>query len=62
MFSKFGTINGSGGTSGAAVSAPIAGPRSGGAAGAWHPTILGLLVLVACEIVVAGFLSRHLLR
>lgn len=42
------------------VSSPQAGSLSSGPGG-WHPTVLYLLVLVVAEIVVAGFLSRHLL-
>lgn len=29
--------------------------------GGWHPDVLYMLALVIAEIVVAGFLSRHLL-
>ena len=45
---------------------PIAGPQTAGpGAGAlagWQPTILYLIVLLAVEIFVAGFLSRTVLR
>jgi len=49
-----------GGAAGGAT--PIAGPGDGSAPGGWHPTVLYMLALIVAEIVVVGFLSRHLLR
>jgi hypothetical protein len=42
---------------------PVQSPQGGlsSGPGGWHPTVLYLLVLVVLEIIVAGFLSRHLL-
>lgn len=33
----------------------------GAGPGGWHPTVLYMLALVIAEIVLVGFLSRHLL-
>lgn len=47
----------------AGVTAAAGPARSGGvrSPGGWHPTVISMLLLVIAEIVVAGFLSRHLL-
>ena len=49
---------------GASGTASVARPPSGGVAapGGWHPTILYLLALVAAEMVILGFVSKHLLK
>lgn len=46
------------------AASPLASGTSGGvsAPGGWHPTILYLIVLLAAEILVVGFLSRTVLR
>jgi len=43
---------------------PITSPgaASGTGPGEWHPTVLWMLALVLAEIILAGFLSRNLLR
>lgn len=48
----------------ASAGVSVASPPAGGLAapGGWHPTVLYMLGLVIAEIVVTGFLSRHLLR
>jgi len=47
----------------AAVQAPSnAGSGSVNGPGGWHPTVLYMTGLVIAEIVVVGFLSRHLLK
>jgi hypothetical protein len=30
--------------------------------GGWHPTVLYMLALIIAEVVLVGFLSRHLLK
>lgn len=47
--------NMAGSTSYAAGQGPAAGSNSG-----WHPTILYMFVLILLEMVVFGFISRHL--
>lgn len=51
------------GVSAGASTAPSVGRGSSAAAGpgGWHPTVLYMLALVVGEIVIAGWLSRHLL-
>lgn len=51
----------SGGPS-ASTAAPLSGPTAGaGTTSGWHPTVVYMLGLVVAEIIVVGFLSRHLL-
>lgn len=44
-----------GASSSPAAAASVAAP------GGWHPTVLYMLALVIGEVLIAGFLSRHLL-
>lgn len=50
-------------TSDGASAGPVSSPQGSLSygPGGWHPTVLYLLVLVVVEVIVAGFLSRHLL-
>lgn len=52
---------------GSTAASPVLGPQSAGpggvsGVGGWHPTVLYLIVLVAAEIFVVGWLSRTALR
>ena len=41
--------------------APITSPSGGGnAAGGWHPTVLYMIALVAAEIALVAWISKHL--
>jgi hypothetical protein len=52
---------GAGASVGAGGSANAANPAMGPkGAGGWHPTVLYMLALIVLEIVIVGFLSRHL--
>jgi hypothetical protein len=45
--------------------APVISPSGGGSStgiGNWEPTTMYMFILVLGEIVIAGFLSRHLLK
>lgn len=59
MFKTGLSFSGKGGASSVNTS-PITAP--GGTVGGWHPTILYMAGLVVAEIIVVGFLSRHLLK
>ena len=59
-----GSANASVGT-GASASRSLATSMGGGSStgpGGWHPTIIYMLALVVAEVLIVGFLSRHLLR
>ena len=56
----FKTWTGSGQAMGPLASPQTAGPGAG--PGGWHPTILYLVVLLALEILVVGWLTRTVLR
>ena len=52
---------------GSNAASPLLGPGSAGpgqvsGVGGWHPTVLYMVVLVAAEIVLVGWLSRTALR
>jgi hypothetical protein len=39
--------------------APIGNPSGGGSAGGWEPSVLYLLLLVAAEILLVGWIGKH---
>jgi hypothetical protein len=54
-------LNASGGAGGSAGMQPLTAPsNSGGLNGAWNPSLLFMLGLVAAEIIAVGFISKHL--
>lgn len=59
----FKTYMGAQAASGAGRPAAVSGPAAGGAGpGGWEPSVLYMLGLTVLEVVIVGFLSRHLLK
>lgn len=57
-----GSANATVGGGASANRAAAAGPGKGTGPGGWEPTALYMIGLIILEIIIVGFLSRHLLK